>query len=56
MVCRQQRLFGFLIIALCSCFANSQEVKVLGLFGDRAFIKVNEKKPHKVSNITVLIL
>lgn len=43
MVYRQQRLFSFLIIALCSSIAFGQDVKVLGLFGDRAFIKVDEK-------------
>lgn len=43
MVYRQWRLFGFLIITLCSSIVCGQEIKVLGLFGDRAFIKVDEK-------------
>lgn len=43
MVCRQWRLFSFLTACLLASIAHSQEVKVLGLFGDRAFIKVDEK-------------
>lgn len=44
MVYRQQKLaclFSVMLAASCSTYA--QEVKVLGLFGDRAFIKVDEK-------------
>lgn len=43
MVYRQPRLFSFLSLCLVSSLSYSQEVKVLGLFGDRAFIKVGEK-------------
>ena len=43
MVYRQWRLFSFLAACLFANISHSQEVKVLGLFGDRAFIKVNEK-------------
>ncbi|HMY29009.1 MAG TPA: retropepsin-like aspartic protease [Agitococcus sp.] len=43
MVYRQRRLFSILISGLLANISYGQEVKVLGLFGDRAFIKVDEK-------------
>ena len=43
MVYRQRRLFSIVISCLLANISYGQEVKVLGLFGDRAFIKVDEK-------------